>query len=101
MLDKLTNEHFDPHVGTEFTVTRDDVTFKVTLVHVEARGAPLSEGGRQAFSVTFEAEESAPEHISQGTFTLGHGTMETIDVFMTRIHPRMHTTTVTLEAIFS
>ncbi len=101
MLDKLTKEHFDDHVGTEFTVTRDDMTFKVKLVHAEALGAPLSKGDRGPFSVTFEAEESAPEHATQGTYKLEHGEMDAVDLFLTRVIPRMHSTTVTLEAIFS
>lgn len=101
MLDKLTKEHFDEHLDTEFTVTRDEVTFKVKLAHVEALGAPIAKGDRGPFSVTFEGEESAPEHASQGIYKLEHAEMDTVELFLTRVVPRMHSNAVTLEGIFS
>lgn len=76
----FTLDHFQPLVGSRFTLRLDD-TAEVPAQLVEARpgrgGAPQ---GRQPFSLTFEAppEPALPQRI----YRLEHPQLDAMDIFL-------------------
>lgn len=95
--DPFTLARFEPLVGSGFTLWLDDATqLPARLVEARAGGEALP-GGRQPFSLTFEAppEPALPQHI----YRLQHPQLEALDVFLVPI--ARTSTGLHYEAIFS
>jgi len=76
----FTLEHFQPLVGSRFTLRLDDATgLAAQLVDARA-GQGSAPPGRQPFSLIFEAppEPALPQHI----YRLEHPQLEAMDIFL-------------------
>lgn len=83
VLDAVTLAHFEPLVGSPFTLKLDD-TASLSAQLVEARpGRCSSPEGRAPFSLTFEAplEPALPQSI----YRLEHAQMGSMDIFLVPI----------------
>ena len=103
-VDEVTNETFQPHVGTEFlarpawdgntTVEASAGDDPATLVLREvALDRPHGGPRAQPFRLVFEGTRDRP--LEQGTYALNHAVLGSLDVFLVPIEP------ATYEAVFN
>lgn len=78
--DPFTLARFAPLVGSGFTLWLDDETQLPARLVEARRGGAAAPGGRQPFSLTFEAppEPALPQHI----YRLQHPQLEALDLFL-------------------
>lgn len=86
MLDTLTLEHFEPHVGTAFRIDfTDHAPIELVLAQVDAHGGPAVPGNRQAFSLLFQGplEPVLPQRI----YPLQHTELGVLEIFIVPLGP--------------
>ena len=98
MLEDLTHEDFEPHVGTGFTIRTDDHDEVLTLTAVEP-GKQYVETGRQSFAVVFNGSSNDLMFHSQ-MVRLNHAGMGVLDVMISPVG-RNDDGTYRYEAIFN
>lgn len=78
--DAFTLARFEPLVGSRFTLRLDDASaLPARLIEARAGGGPAP-GGRQPFSLTFEApaEPALPQRI----YRLEHEQLDALEIFL-------------------
>lgn len=77
----LVHSHFEPHIGTEFTVVGENgATLPLTLTAVElSRGGGWSGQTRDPFTLIFQS--ALPEAFAQGGYVFQHAVMGEVEIF--------------------
>ncbi|OQW76710.1 MAG: hypothetical protein BVN33_04925 [Proteobacteria bacterium ST_bin13] len=77
----LLHSHFEPHVGSDFTVVGDNgATLPLTLTAVErGRASGYSGQARDPFTLIFQS--AVPEAIPQGGYVFRHAAMGEVEIF--------------------
>lgn len=86
-LDSLTATHFDPHVGTEFSIRPDgagDVALELIAVRRLGHGVPGA--SRAPFALDFRGRTGL--RLDQGTYPLEHPAIGTIEIFLVQTADR-------------
>ena len=83
MLEKLTKESFDLHLGSSFRLHAEELIVEVRLV--ECRGLSVTHGKREPFSIVFRAPMETG--LPQNTYRLEHDEMGSLDLFIVPIGP--------------
>jgi hypothetical protein len=97
-LGELAIEHFEPLVGSRFSVAiGPDESLSLTLTHAGLLRQFRGGAGRQAFSLLFTGPGSSP--LRQRTFEFTHAELGTHPIFIVPIQGNAET--YTYEAIFS
>jgi Domain of unknown function (DUF6916) len=80
MVDELTREAFEPHVGTRFLVSRSPAeTVALELVEVRDLVGPPAETDR-SFAMLFRGPSGAP--LGQGTYEVQHDSVGAFPLFI-------------------
>ena len=98
MLETLTHETFEPHIGTDFVIRTDNHNEALTLTKVEP-GKHHREEGRQSFALLFDGS-SADLMVHSQLVRLEHGTLGALE-FMISPVGRNESGTFRYEAIFN
>lgn len=94
--DALTLARFEPLVGSPFTLRLDDAsTLPARLIEARAGSGSLP-GGRQPFSLTFEAP--AEPVLPQRIYRLEHERMQALEIFLVPV--ALRPTGLHYEAVF-
>ena len=83
MLENLTKESFDSHLGSSFRLHAEDSIVEVRLV--ECRSLSETDRKREPFSIVFRAPMETG--LPQNTYRLEHDEMGSLDLFIVPIGP--------------
>lgn len=98
MLDTLTAEHFQPHVGTAFRIDfTDHAPVGLVLVQVDAHGGPAAPGGRQPFSLVLQGPLTPV--LPQRIYPLQHAELGVLEIFIVPLGP--DASVMRYEAVFT
>lgn len=85
MLDQLTLQSFEPHVGSQFELTyASDETIIVALNEASAIGKEPSDGRRHAFALLFSGPADPP--LEQQVCRLKHEQLDELEVFLVPVN---------------
>ena len=94
-----TLDTFAPHVGTDFTVTEVEGGFTIQLADAAASQAHDGQPRQDPFTLTFTG---APDVVlPQRTYTLEHGELGRVEIFLVPIGPEKPGAPMRYEAVFN
>lgn len=100
MLDSLTHESFTPHVNDTFELQRDDGDARqLELMEATTMGSPPKGDRRHSFSVLFHCSDDQP--LPQQTYTVEHGEMGEMELFLVPVGPDEEKGGMLYEAVFT